>query len=269
MSLRLLRSLSRPCMAIPALSNQSASARLVYPFLGSRHHFSSQYGGGGWSKTRTETSKPANRRYEGREIAELVPNDGLINLIDRKGSFTRGVSLTRSLGGLREGERLVVVRIEGGADDEDPTVHCKVISNKPRPRQPVPGAEEEETKSVDKSAKPQKKKQQKMKTVVLGWTIAPNDLYMQKKSSIHSWFEKGHPIQITLGKQVKRQQRSVNSSLDLEKRKILLKACRNLCEEAGAIEQNTEGTVNSDTLILTYAPPTQPKQEEPSDAPQQ
>lgn len=250
-------------MVIPALSYQ-CSARLTYPFLGGHHqlYFSTQH-----DRSKPETGKTASRRYEGREIAELVPNEGIINLIDRKGSFTRGVSLARSLGGLREGERLVVVRIEEGADEDDPTVHCKVISNKPR-RQPFTGATEEETKSMDK-AKPQKKKQQKMKTVVLGWTIAPNDLYMQKKSSIHAWFEKGHPIQITLGKPVKRQQRTVNSSLDLEKRKILLKACRSLCEEAGAIEQNTEGTVNSDTLILTYTPPSSQKQDETSDAPQQ
>lgn len=210
-------------------------------------------------------SKSPNRRPEGQNIARLVPRSGLINLIDSRGSFRPNVSLSTSLASLNSHEKLVVVRLEGPPPDEDvdPAVHCKIISNKARRQKESDSPVRSPLKL--KSSTKKAPSTLKTKSVTLGWSIAPNDLLIQKKSSIHSWFEKGHPIQIILGKSGKRQQRTPNSTLDLEKRKIVLKTCRTLCEEAGAIEQSTEGDVNSNVFILNYLPPSnreEPKQDE-------
>lgn len=202
----------------------------------------------------------SKQRLDGEDISRLVPNTGLINLIDSKGDFRPNVSLVQTLGTIKPSQKLVVVRLEHPESNDDgvtdPTVHCKVISRNSKlsrdPKKGTPGSDQSKTFKKKKAPC----SSLKTKSVTLGWSIAPNDLLVQKRASIHSWFEKGHPIQITLGKAVKRHQRTANTSLDLEKRKILLKTCRALCEEAGAIEQNTDGDINSNVLILNYLPPT-------------
>lgn len=225
--------------------------------------------------SRSHTNRP-NQRPEGKEIVQLVPKSGLINLIDGNGAFRRQVSLSSSLANLKGHEKLIVVRLEKKTEeDEDPTVHCKIISTRPHKNTDATvtrnSTNSDNTSSSDRKEKQKKEKQKKekatvlkTKSVTLGWTIAPNDLLMQKKSSVESWLQKGHPIQIFLGKSAKRQQRTANSALDLEKRKILLKTCRSLCEQAGAIEQSIEGDVNSNVVILNYLPPPQRQLEEES-----
>lgn len=207
----------------------------------------------------SSTHNRNSTKVEGKDVAKLVPNSGVINLINDKGAFIRNVSLRQSLARLRRDQKLIVVQVEHtNEEDQDPIVHCKVVSNRGS-RDPNTRKSDSGNSANDKERQKQEKKKKaktialKTKSVTLGWNIAPNDLLMQKKSSITSWFKKGHPIQIILGKAVRRQ--NPPTDLDLEKRKILLKTCRAMCEEAGAYEQSVEGDFRSNSVILNYSPP--------------
>lgn len=248
--------------------------------------------------------RSANPENEG--IRSLVPETGVIQLIDINRKFQSNVSLVDVLKNLKEGEKLVVANKgkqpldEEGNPAGDPAVTCKIIRSEVRQKpkkaarqaanvQELENAEPEashanesapplelldkesirkenkrraelnaqkkaEARAKRKAGKELNKKSgpAKVKSVSLSWTIGPHDLHSQKKSSIESWLSKGHTVQIVLGRDTWKN-RNMNSPLELEKKNVLIKACRELCEEAGGIEQGMEGDIST-SIILTFAP---------------
>lgn len=94
----------------------------------------------------------------------------------------------------------------------------------------------------------------KIKTLTINWNIGPNDLLKQKKSTIQNFLEKGHPVQIFLGKP---QRRPVKlSTLDLEKREILVKTCISICEDVDAIQKKSDGILKDKNQTVLYFVPT-------------
>ncbi|KAF5093035.1 hypothetical protein D0Z00_004280 [Geotrichum galactomycetum] len=248
--------------------------------------------------------RTANPENEG--IRLLVPETGVIQLIDLNRKFQPNVLLAEVLENLKEGEKLVVANKgkqpldEEGNPVGDPAVTCKIIrfearqkkknvarqaakieelenavseaseTNESTPplelldkesirkenkrRAELNAQKKAEARAKRKAGKEQTKKSgpAKVKSVSLSWTIGPHDLHSQKKSSIESWLSKGHTVQISLGRDTWKN-RNMNSPLELEKKNVLIKACRELCEEAGGIEQGMEGDIST-SIILTFAP---------------
>lgn len=248
--------------------------------------------------------RPANPENEG--IRSLVPETGVVQLIDLNKKFQANVSLEEVLESLNEGEKLVVANKgkqpldEEGNPVGDPSVTCKIIRFEVRQKQKTNSrysikleqstpAEPEKTEITEavpqlelldkesirkenkrraeinaqkkaearakrKAGKEQTKKgcPSKVKSVSLSWTIGPHDLHSQKRSSIESWLSKGHTVQICLGRDTWKN-RNMNSPLELEKKNLLIKACRDLCEEVGGVEQGMEGDIST-AIILTFAP---------------
>lgn len=125
------------------------------------------------------------------------------------------------------------------------------------------GKREKKQSKEPHKAKDRSKNQSKVKTLSLNWTIGPKDLLNQKKATIQGWLEKGHPVHIFLGSARVRGPPKKLTELDLEKRELLRKTCKEMCEETGAIRQNAANVVKTDTQeVFVYFLPTRQESSE-------
>lgn len=222
-------------------------------------------------------SYSTQKNPSGADIANLVPLKGLVDLVDTHGKFHKSQPIITILNSLRASKnRLIAVNIEERGDGKDPLVVCRLLADKSKQKKPASQATSAESEPIDKSkrkkkeksnephkAKDRSKNASKPKTLALNWTIGPKDLLNQKKSSIQSWLEKGHPVLIFLGNPRERHFKPL-TDLDLEKRELLRKTCVSICEEIGAVKRNSDNVVKADSqeVLSFYLPAARVAEEE-------
>lgn len=188
-----------------------------------------------------------------REIGDLVPNKGLISLIDTAGKFKKNIHLKRFLAEsnlTKSNQKLVVVNYEPSADDQvDARVVCKVVSAKGTP---LDGPASRTKKSYGEKKQTPKNTAQQIKPVEISWTIGDKDLRGQKQLAIESILvKKRHRLELKLAAK-KHSRRSELNALQIEQRELLVEKCLEIAGHYGVLVSR-EGNIRGD-VTLTYAP---------------
>jgi hypothetical protein len=192
---------------------------------------------------------PSSKSHINDEILQLVPHKGKVSVIAPDGTFSSNVPLKKFLARQLnpKNQKLVVVKFSENveADEADPSVVCKVIPLLDAGCKSPVGRE---VKPKTKRAKPAA-----VKDIPLSWNIALSDLMGQKKLAIKSVLTRGHTLQLQLDRKPGTRYPRELSELEIEKRKLLIEKCRELCLEWGEQAQKPHGSIHS-RMTLVYAP---------------
>lgn len=205
-----------------------------------------------FASTITSGSRPGQSKIN-REIGDLVPNKGVVSVIDSSGKFKKNINLKRFLAesNLTKGnQKLVVVNYEPSADvGVDARVVCKVVSAK---ETPPDGPTSRTKKSYGEKKQTSKNTAQQIKPVEISWTIGDKDLRGQKRLAIESILvKKRHRLELKLAAK-KYTRRSELNALQLEQRELLVEKCLEIAGHYGVLVSR-DGDIHGD-VTLTYAP---------------
>jgi hypothetical protein len=228
-----------------------------------------------------------------RQISKVVPLRGLVSFVDRNGAFKKNVPLRSVLRHVDESvEKLIIASmVQKNLPDQDPHVVCKIqplrlegrrsssivrdtpaardasvarkvsgslsapVSTNSTRTNKISGETAHSSEDGLSSARQlvKRRKPPTTKSILISWNIAPKDLNDQKAVALRSVLSKGDTLKVELCIKDKHKRPKHLSSLDLEKRELLIEQCKDMCSQWGDLYGRIEGRT-TDMIVMIFKP---------------